>query len=141
MPEGDIDDEGPDLAPAINPPRVQRRVFTLTEYLRAQPFARSSVSLGGGESGPHRFGFPETGGRQQFVKQCPAKTCRRVDDSNGGISSLHVTNDWQPGYIPPASAFGYGIYQEIIAATSPGCHEMLIEAICRHVAAWDTVKS
>lgn len=44
-----------------------------------------------------------------------------------------LTNDWQPGYIPPAATFGYGIYQEIIAATAPGCHETLIEAISRHV--------
>ncbi len=42
-----------------------------------------------------------------------------------------LTNDWQPGYIPPAASFGYGIYQEIIAATAPGCHEILIEAITR----------
>jgi hypothetical protein len=44
-----------------------------------------------------------------------------------------VTNDWQPGYIPPASAYGYGIYQEIIAATAPGALEVLIEAIWRGV--------
>ncbi len=44
-----------------------------------------------------------------------------------------LTNDWQPGYIPPACKFGYGIYQEIIAATAPGCHEILIEAIIRHI--------
>jgi len=42
-----------------------------------------------------------------------------------------LTNDWQPGYIPPASTFGYGIYQEVIAATSPGSMEILIEAIAR----------
>ncbi|RLS35803.1 MAG: hypothetical protein DWH81_13555 [Planctomycetota bacterium] len=47
-----------------------------------------------------------------------------------------LTNDWQPGYIPPAATFGYGIYQEIIAATAPGCHETLIEAISRHVKSW-----
>ena len=47
-----------------------------------------------------------------------------------------LTNDWQPGYIPPAATFGYGIYQEIIAATAPGCHETLIEAISRHLKSW-----
>lgn len=41
------------------------------------------------------------------------------------------TNDWQPGYIPTASTFGYGIYQEIIAATAPGCLESLIESLSR----------
>jgi hypothetical protein len=44
-----------------------------------------------------------------------------------------LTNEWQPGYIPPASTYGYGIYQEVIAATSPGCLEIMIEAISRHL--------
>ena len=44
-----------------------------------------------------------------------------------------LTNDWQPGYIPPASTYGYGIYQEIIAATAPGCMELLIESISRRL--------
>ena len=45
-----------------------------------------------------------------------------------------LTNDWQPGYIPPASSFGYGIYQEIIAATAPGCLETLIETLARAIS-------
>jgi hypothetical protein len=44
-----------------------------------------------------------------------------------------LTNDWQPGYIPPASSYGYEIYQEVIAATSPGCLELLIESISRRL--------
>lgn len=44
-----------------------------------------------------------------------------------------LTGDWQPGYIPPASVFGYGIYQEVIAATSPGSLEILIEQVTRHL--------
>ncbi|MFN9721576.1 MAG: hypothetical protein ACK58L_23000 [Planctomycetota bacterium] len=44
-----------------------------------------------------------------------------------------LTNDWQPGYIPPASTYGYGIYQEVIAATSPGCLETMIETIARQL--------
>jgi hypothetical protein len=44
-----------------------------------------------------------------------------------------LTNDWQPGYIPPASVYGYEIYQEVIAATSPGCLETLIETISRRL--------
>ncbi|MFN0128688.1 MAG: hypothetical protein ACKV19_18615 [Verrucomicrobiales bacterium] len=44
-----------------------------------------------------------------------------------------LTNDWQPGYIPPASSYGYGIYQEVIAATSPGCLELLIESVARRL--------
>lgn len=44
-----------------------------------------------------------------------------------------LTNEWQPGYIPPASTYGYEIYQEVIAATSPGCMESLIETISRRL--------
>ncbi len=44
-----------------------------------------------------------------------------------------LTNDWQPGYIPPASIYGYAIYQEVIAATAPGCLELLIEAVSRRI--------
>ena len=44
-----------------------------------------------------------------------------------------LTNDWQPGYIPPASTFGYGIYQEVIAATAAGDLEVLIESVSRHL--------
>jgi hypothetical protein len=44
-----------------------------------------------------------------------------------------LSNDWQPGYIPPASSYGYGIYQEVIAATSPGCLELLIESVSRRL--------
>lgn len=44
-----------------------------------------------------------------------------------------LTNGWQPGYIPPAHAFGYGIYQEVIAATGAGCLEILIESITRRI--------
>ncbi len=44
-----------------------------------------------------------------------------------------VTNDWQPGYIPAASSYGYGIYQEIIAAVAPGALETLIEMVSREI--------
>ncbi len=44
-----------------------------------------------------------------------------------------VTGDWQPGYLPPASGYGYGIYQEVIAAVEAGALEVLIEAIARRI--------
>jgi Neutral/alkaline non-lysosomal ceramidase, N-terminal len=44
-----------------------------------------------------------------------------------------LTNDWQPGYIPPASVYGYGIYQEVIAATAAGSCETLIEVVARRL--------
>lgn len=46
-----------------------------------------------------------------------------------------LTNDWQPGYIPPARSYGYGIYQEAIAATAAGCLEVLGENIGRELEA------
>ncbi|MCY2994574.1 MAG: hypothetical protein NTY19_42920 [Planctomycetota bacterium] len=43
------------------------------------------------------------------------------------------TNGWQPGYIPPASKYGYGIYQEQIAMVGAGSAELLIEEISRRL--------
>lgn len=45
-----------------------------------------------------------------------------------------LTNEWQPGYIPPARVYGYGIYQEVIASVAAGNLEILIEAICRKIS-------
>ena len=42
-----------------------------------------------------------------------------------------VTNDWQPGYLPAAASYGYGIYQEVIAAVAPGSLEALTAAVIR----------
>jgi hypothetical protein len=44
-----------------------------------------------------------------------------------------LTGDWQPGYLPQASSYGYGIYQDVIAAVGPGSLELLIEAITREI--------
>ena len=49
------------------------------------------------------------------------------------ISTL--TDNWQPGYIPAASSYGYGIYQDVIAAVAPGALEVLIESVTRLVRA------
>ena len=53
---------------------------------------------------------------------------------NFAVIVATITNDWQPGYIPSASSYGYGIYQESIAAVSPGSLESLIEIVCRQIA-------
>jgi len=45
-----------------------------------------------------------------------------------------LTGDWQPGYLPAAYSFGYGIYQDSIACVGPGALETLIEAIAREIA-------
>jgi hypothetical protein len=44
-----------------------------------------------------------------------------------------LTNDWHPGYIPAASSYGYGIYQDVIAAVAPGSLETLVEFVSRVV--------
>src|SRR5262249_57484601 len=44
-----------------------------------------------------------------------------------------LTNDWHPGYLPTAASYGYGIYQEIIAALAPGCLEALTGAVVPEV--------
>ena len=46
-----------------------------------------------------------------------------------------IADDWQPGYLPAASSYGYGIYQEEIAAVGPGALETLIESISRELNA------
>jgi hypothetical protein len=45
-----------------------------------------------------------------------------------------LTNGWQPGYLPAASSYGYGIYQDVIAAVAPGSLEMLIDAIAQRIS-------
>jgi hypothetical protein len=55
----------------------------------------------------------------------------RFPDHAVVVSTL--TNDWQPGYIPAAASYGYGIYQEVIAALAPGSLEVLIETVCREL--------
>jgi hypothetical protein len=44
-----------------------------------------------------------------------------------------LTGDWQPGYLPAAASYGYGIYQDSIACVGAGALETLIEAIAREI--------
>ncbi|MDX1946942.1 MAG: hypothetical protein SFU86_16185 [Pirellulaceae bacterium] len=46
-----------------------------------------------------------------------------------------IANDWQPGYVPLATAYGKGIYQDVIAAVAAGSLELLIEAVADQIAA------
>jgi hypothetical protein len=57
----------------------------------------------------------------------------RKDFPDSAVMVATVTNDWQPGYIPPAASYGYGIYQEIIAAVAPGSFEALTAAVIREI--------
>lgn len=52
---------------------------------------------------------------------------------NHAIIVSTVTNNWQPGYLPSAASYGYGIYQEVISSLSPGCLETLTEAVSREI--------
>jgi hypothetical protein len=40
-----------------------------------------------------------------------------------------ITDDWQPGYLPQASSYGKGIYQDIISPLAPGCLETLLGSV------------
>jgi hypothetical protein len=40
-----------------------------------------------------------------------------------------ISNGWQPGYIPAASTYGQGIYQEQIAVVARGSLEQIITSI------------
>lgn len=44
-----------------------------------------------------------------------------------------LSNEWQPGYLPEVSTYGYGIYQEKIATLAPGCLEILLETVTREL--------
>ena len=46
-----------------------------------------------------------------------------------------VSNGWQPGYIPAASAYGKGIYQETISPLAAGSLERLVEAVSSEIEA------
>lgn len=61
------------------------------------------------------------------------QTMLRARFSRNALMISTITNGWQPGYIPSASSYGYGIYQEKIAAVAPGSLETLIEAVAREL--------
>src|SRR5262249_21137412 len=49
---------------------------------------------------------------------------------------MTLANGSRPAYLPPAGAYGKGIYQESIAVLAPGCLEQVIDAIGRQIEAW-----
>lgn len=48
-----------------------------------------------------------------------------------------IAADWGASYLPPASIYGAGIYQESIAVVAPGSLEQLIESIATRIAGVD----
>jgi hypothetical protein len=57
------------------------------------------------------------------------QTQLRARFPNHSIVVSTITGGWQPGYIPPADAYGRGIYQEKIAVVAAGSAEQVIESI------------
>src|SRR5688572_25699814 len=56
---------------------------------------------------------------------------RRFPDTPIIVAS--VAADWGASYLPPARAYGTGIYQESIAVVAPGSLEQLIESIATRI--------
>jgi len=52
------------------------------------------------------------------------------------IVVITIANGTRPIYLPCASAYGKGIYQETIALLAPGCLEQVIEEAGRAIDAW-----
>ena len=52
------------------------------------------------------------------------------------ILVMTLANGSRPAYLPPAEAYGKGLYQESIAVLAPGCLEQLSEAIRQQIAEW-----
>ncbi len=92
-----------------------------------------------GKSYPYRIALSRIGGGVWVF--CPGElyqvfqTTLRARFPDVALVISTVTNDWQPGYLPSASSYDYGIYQEIIAAVAPGSLETVIEVVSREVKA------
>ena len=63
------------------------------------------------------------------------QTTLRAQFPAAAIVVATLTDDWQPGYLPTASTYGQGIYQETIAVLAAGCLELLIESVARELTA------
>jgi len=92
-----------------------------------------------GPAYPYRVAVSRVGGSVWVF--CPGELYQvfqvtlRERFPNVAVMIATVTNDWQPGYLPAASSYGYGIYQEVIAAVSAGALETVLEAVSREIRA------
>ena len=59
----------------------------------------------------------------------PFQTTLRSSLPEGAVVVATVTNDWQPGYLPPPASYGHGVYQEIIGAVAAGSLKALTEQV------------
>lgn len=109
---------------------------------RAEQMTRQLTRLAAMPAGPaypYRVALARLGGSVWVF--CPGElyqvfqTTLRARFPRVAIVIATVTNDWQPGYLPAAGSYGYGIYQEVIAAVAPGALETVIECVSREVRA------
>jgi hypothetical protein len=56
---------------------------------------------------------------------------------NLAILVATITDGWQPGYLPEATSYGKGIYQEGIAMVAPGSLERVIEEVVAQLDKWN----
>lgn len=52
------------------------------------------------------------------------------------IVVMTIVNGSRAAYLPPAEAYGKGIYQETIALLAPGCLEQVIDAAVHQIRSW-----
>ena len=104
-------------------------------------------SLPPGAAFPYRFQLLELG--DAFWLFCPGElyqvfqTTLRSRFPDRPLVIATIADDWQPGYIPAAEAYGKGIYQETISPLAPGSLETLIKTASREISAvlavrWET---
>jgi hypothetical protein len=52
------------------------------------------------------------------------------------IVVMTLVNGWRPGYLPSASTYGRGIYQEEISVLAAGCLEQFIDTVAGEIGDW-----
>lgn len=114
---------------------VERRTRQLTRLRALAPGSAFPVTIWIGRLGDAVWIFAPGELYQSFQT-----TIRRALPGRA-VMVTTLTNDWQPGYIPPAEAFGRGIYQEVIAATAAGAAEILTAAVVTAVTAQAEITS
>lgn len=109
---------------------------------RAEQMTRQLARLAAMPNGPaypYRVGVARLGDSVWVF--CPGELYQKFQTTlrerfpNVAVVIATVTNDWQPGYLPAASSYGYGIYQETIAAVAPGALETVTEVVSREIRA------
>jgi hypothetical protein len=107
---------------------------------RAEQMTRQLARLAAvqpGPSYPYRVSVSRLGDAVWVF--CPGElyqsfqTTLRARFPKAALVVATVTNDWQPGYLPTATSYGYGIYQECVATVAAGSLEILTETVSRKI--------